>query len=192
MKRCLFFFLTISLMCVPYVSYAQKALKLSPETEIAGSAVRLLVNSKNLTQIRADLEKVNQATLDTLSRQKQSCNNLLENAMKAVQIRNVLDAIHGAELSCFYQADILLTMLRVKDDEKANVYKGRMVGLRLTRGILAHDLETIQIVYGDIDKVAVLHLADKAKEEIRSSLQHIDSVIAFVEVLTSQGGPPNK
>jgi hypothetical protein len=188
MKQYLLLFLTVSLISIPIPSHAQKGLQLSHQEQLYDSAVRIGVSTSSLNTIHRDLYNTRQAIPDTFTELPSSDKTQVEMVTKTLPLKNVSDAVFQAKLVCEYEVQLLTMLFHIREDDKKHVYGVRKKGLQFSRRSLADCLNRIEEDYDHIDNVLALHLIDKAKEEIRSSLQRIESAIEIIGRLEKDVG----
>ena len=186
------FLLTLSLICIPQPSHAQEGLRLPQEEQLYDSVVSFGLSALSLNTIRTDLCITRHAIQKTFTKLPSSDKGQLEIAAKTMPLKTVSDAVFQAKLICEYEAQLLTILFYIREGDKEHVYHVRRRALQFSKRSLADCLSRIEEDSNHIDNTVALRLIDKAKKEIRSDLQRIQSTIEIIGHLEEYSDSQNK
>jgi hypothetical protein len=150
------------------------------EQELITSGYLLSKESNKFKLIRTELLEV---------RKKLLVLNGLDNSWMC-HVTMLIENIFLAETICMYESILLSTLQSIEDRKKMEQY--RLLDSRLRKVILKKlylNYKNIQLNYAKIDDKAILELADKAKEEMLTTLRVIEGTIKILRSQNFQEKP---
>jgi hypothetical protein len=138
------------------------------EQKLITSGYLLSKESNKFKLIRTELSEI---------RKKLIVLNGLDNSWMCY-VTMLMENIFLAETVCMYESILLSTLQSIEERKKMEQY--RLLDSRLRKVILKKlylNYENMQLNYAKIDDKAILELADKAKEEMLTTLRVIEGTI---------------
>ena len=150
------------------------------EQKLITSGYLLSKESNKLKVIRTELSEI---------RKKLLVLNGLDNSWMCY-VTMLIENIFLAETICMYESILLDNLHSIEEGKKLEQY--RLLDSRLRKVILKKmylNYKSIQLNYAKIDDEAILELADKAKEEMLTTLRVIEETIKILRSQNFQENP---
>lgn len=94
----------------------------------------------------------------------------------------IIIALSGIARYIYAELEMCLCMSWIKEEKKIDYIKNRIRTINEGKEYINSGIGTIQTFYGFIKNKATLHLLDKAKGNLRSSLESLDEGLKFLEL----------
>jgi len=175
-------YLLVGLLSLLFVMFAPKTSlpqnkpkpNLMPIYEIG---LVLVGNSNKLDAIREDLKTVVEIRAKPTMKRDIDMVIFMNNILLTIEQIETIQIIHILETKCDFFSDM------IKENSAPSFYSLRKESLIRSKEMINNNLRKIRILYANIENNAVLHLLDKTKEIIHSSLELFDKIINIYKSL---------
>lgn len=170
MKKILLISVCLFAVFVPNISFSQNELSKKEKASIINSSI--LQGFDLARELRDNRDKLGNIVLDLVN---------IRGSKQFSHIYAILQSISAIETILDYESEFLAIMGFIETERIADYCNYRINSLINKKKVIKTEIDLIRVHYGVIKNNAALHIVDKAKELIHSSLGLLDKSIKILK-----------
>jgi len=169
-KKILLISVCLFAVFVPNISFSQNELSKKEKASIINSSILQVFDL--VRELRDNKDKLRNIVLDLQN---------IRSSQQFSHIYPISDSISSIATIIHYESEFLIIMGFIRTERIADYCNYRINSLINKKKVIKEEIDLIRIYYGMIKNNAALHLVDKAKELIHSSLGLLDKSIKILK-----------